>query len=105
MKTKINLLTIVLAVVALFPVFAEDKGSDAALKQKLLGYWASPRHAYLIKSDGVTYMCPRKYATTTNKWAAKNGIFYEDGDPHELSRWTRPRSSIAASGRTRPLTL
>ncbi len=29
---------------------AGEKVSDAAIKQKLLGYWKSPRHGYLIKS-------------------------------------------------------
>ena len=61
-----------------------EKMSDAAIKEKLLGYWKSPRHGYLIKSDGIIYMLPRKYATTTNHWDVKNGLFYWDDSPNEI---------------------
>lgn len=63
---------------------AEDKSSDADIKLKLLGYWQSPRHAYLIEADGIVYMCPRSICTTTNKWDVKNGRFYWDSEPHEI---------------------
>ena len=62
------LLSILLVLCSISSVFAGDKLSDGAIKKKLLGYWESPRHAYLIKSDGIMYMCPRKFATTTDKW-------------------------------------
>jgi hypothetical protein len=75
-----NLLLLTIICVAM----AGDKLSDAAIKQKLLGYWKSPRHGYLIKSDGIIYMLPRKYATTTNHWDVKNGVFYWDGIPNEI---------------------
>ena len=58
--------------------------SDAEIKQKLIGYWSSPRHGYHIAPDGIIYMCPRKYATTTNHWAVKDGKFYWDSEPHEI---------------------
>jgi len=58
--------------------------SDDAIKQKLVGYWLSPRHGYLINSDGIIYMLPRKYATTTNRWKVRNGLFYWDDMPHEI---------------------
>jgi hypothetical protein len=59
----------ILSVIAATTCFASagEKLSDAQIKQKLLGYWKSPRHGYLIKSDGIMYMLPRKYATTTNR--------------------------------------
>ncbi|HEU0208038.1 MAG TPA: hypothetical protein VFQ78_03580 [Candidatus Udaeobacter sp.] len=63
---------------------ADGKMSDAEIKQKLLGYWFSPRHGYHIAADGIVYMCPRKYATTTNHWAVKDGKFYWDSDPHTI---------------------
>ena len=75
-----NLLLLTIICVAM----AGDKLSDAAIKQKLLGYWKSPRHGYLIKSDGIMYMLPRKYATTTNRWDVKDGRFYQDGDACEI---------------------
>jgi hypothetical protein len=75
MKTKrllLNLLTIFgMSLLAT----AGEKLSDAAIKQKLIGYWQSPRHGYLIKSDGVMYMLG---GTTTNRWDVKGGIYYED---------------------------
>jgi hypothetical protein len=65
-------------------VSADQKLPDAEIKQKLLGYWQSPRHGYHIASDGIIYMCPRKDATTTNRWAVKDGKFYWDGAPHTI---------------------
>jgi hypothetical protein len=64
--------------------FAGDKMSDAAIKQKLLGYWHSPRHGYHVANDGIIYMCPRAYCTTTNRWNVKNGVFYWDAEPHKI---------------------
>jgi hypothetical protein len=58
--------------------------SDAEIKQKLLGYWNSPRHGYHIAADGIIYMCPRKDATTTNHWAVKDGKFYWDNEAHSI---------------------
>ena len=58
--------------------------SDSQIKQKLLGYWSSPRHGYHIASDGIMYMCPRKYATTTFRWRVEDGKFYWDSDPHTI---------------------
>ena len=63
---------------------AGETPSDAEIKTKLLGYWQSPRHAYLIEADGVVYMCPRSICTTTNRWDVKNGRFYWDSEPHEI---------------------
>jgi len=63
-------------------VVAGEKRSDAELKQKLIGYWSSPRHGYHIAADGIMYMCPRWAATTKNTWSVKDGKFYggEVGD-------------------------
>ena len=78
--------SLVLAALALSAgiVFASEKLSDSAMKEKLLGYWGNARHSYLIKSDGVMYMCPRDISTTTNRWDVKDGKFYLDSDPHEI---------------------
>jgi hypothetical protein len=65
--------------------------SDAEIKHRLLGYWESPRHGYLIKSDGIIYMCPRKYCTTTNTWDVKNGTFYWDSLPNEIISLTEKK--------------
>jgi len=61
-----------------------EKMSDAEIKQKLIGYWKSPRHGYHIAPDGIIYMCPRKYATTTNRWKVKDGKFCWDSEPHTI---------------------
>lgn len=65
--------------------------SDAEIRHRLLGYWESPRHAYLIKSDGIIYMCPRKICTTTNTWDVKNGTFYWDSLPMEIISLTEKK--------------
>ncbi len=47
MKSKLLLLSLTaINIVAM----AGEKMSDPEIKQKLLGYWESPRHGYLIKS-------------------------------------------------------
>ena len=80
---KSSLVLASLALIAGF-VFANEKLSDSAIKKKLLGYWGNARHSYLIKSDGVMYMCPRDISTTTNRWDVKDGKFYLDSDAHEI---------------------
>ena len=82
MKQIFAILTVILAATCLAP--AGEKMSDAEIKQILLGYWSSPRHGYHIAADGIIYMCPRKYATTTNRWAVKDGRFYWGGGPHTI---------------------
>jgi hypothetical protein len=51
MKLTITILSLLLFVTCF--ASADEKMSDAEIKQKLLGYWKSPRHGYLIKSDGI----------------------------------------------------
>jgi hypothetical protein len=82
MKLTITILSLFLSVICL--AFAGEKMSDAEIKQKLLGYWSSPRHVCHIESDGIIYMCPRKYATTTNRWDVRGGRFYQDGSACEI---------------------
>jgi hypothetical protein len=85
MKTKRSLF--VLLVVFLLtnaPAFAEDKSSDSTIKAKALGYWGNPRHSYLIKSDGIMYMCPRDICTTKNRWDVKGGQLYLDATPYQI---------------------
>ena len=57
---------------------------DSSTKRKLLGYWKSPRHGYLIKSDGIMYMLPRPPCTTTNSWDVNGGYFYQDGERYTI---------------------
>jgi hypothetical protein len=66
MKQIFAILTVILTATCLAP--AGEKMSDAEIKQKVIGYWTSPRHGYHIAPDGIIYMCPRKYATTTNRY-------------------------------------
>lgn len=82
MKLTITVLSLFLSFTCF--AFAGEKMSDAEIKQKVLGYWLSPRHGYHIAADGIIYMCPRKYATTTNHWAVKDGKFYWDSEPHSI---------------------
>jgi hypothetical protein len=82
MKLTVTTLSLLLTVACF--ASAGEKMSDAQIKQKLIGYWNSPRHGYHIAPDGIIYMCPRKFATTTNRWAVKDGKFYWDGDPHTI---------------------
>lgn len=83
MKTTLAAVSLLLLSLACF-VLADEKMADSEIKQKLLGYWKSPRHGYLIKSDGIMYMLPRKYATTTNRWDVRGGRFYQDGGACEI---------------------
>lgn len=87
MKPLLILLAI-LAVLAGSSAFAGDKQSDTEIKAKLVGYWQSPRHAYLIAADGVVYMCPRSICTTTNRWDVKGGLFYWDSEPCDILKLT-----------------
>jgi hypothetical protein len=75
MNRRITLIQLLL-LVGIATAVADCKLSDTAIRNKLLGYWLSPRHGYHIASKEITYMCPRKYATTTNHWAVKDGKFY-----------------------------
>jgi tetratricopeptide (TPR) repeat protein len=68
-----------------------NRASDEDIKQKLLGYWQSPRHGYHIASNGIVYMCPRKYATTTDHWDVKGGLFYWDAEPHKIVTLTNEK--------------
>jgi hypothetical protein len=82
MKVTLKIVSLLLAVTCFAQ--AGEKMSDPEIDQKLLGYWKSPRHGYLIKSDGIMYMLPRKYATTTNRWDVRGGRFYQDGSACEI---------------------
>jgi hypothetical protein len=83
MKIKLVIVFPVLVVAGLC-AFAGEKLSDSEIKEKVLGYWGNARHSYLLKSDGIMYMCPRDISTTTNRWDVKDGKFYLDSDPHEI---------------------
>ena len=82
---KLICTTLTLIIAATYLAQAGEKMSDPEIKQKLLGYWFSPRHGYHIAADGIIYMCPRKYGTTTTfRWAVKDGRFYWNSDPHTI---------------------
>jgi hypothetical protein len=81
--SRFTVLGIVLLIAGLSAT-AGEKMSDTAIKQKLLGYWQSPRHGYHIAADGIMYMCPRAYCTTTNRWDVRGGMFYQDGDAFRI---------------------
>ncbi len=84
--------------VTMFSALAGEKSSDSAIKEKILGYWGNARHSYLIKSDGIMYMCPRDISTTTNRWDVKEGRFYLDSDPHEILTLTDKKFVYRSTG-------
>lgn len=81
---KLTITTLSLLLTVAWFASAGGKMSDAEIKQKLLGYWSSQRHGYHIAPNGIIYMRPRKYATTTSHWAVKDGKFYRSGSPHAI---------------------
>lgn len=97
MKTKFVTILAFLFVIG-FPALAGEKLSDAEIKEKILGYWGNARHSYLIKSDGIMYMCPRDISTTTNRWDVKGGRFYLDSAPHEILVLTDRKFVYRATG-------
>jgi len=68
---------------------------DSSIKKQLLGYWKSPRHSYLLKSNGIMYMLPRPGATTTNTWDVRNDFFYQDGEHSKSLPSTSTNSCIS----------
>jgi hypothetical protein len=74
--------------------------SDAQIKGKLLGYWLSPRHAYLILADGLMRMCPTTGpdpATTSNRWDVRDGMFYQDDDAFKIVKLTKREFDYAST--------
>ena len=51
-----------------------DSATDSALKEKLVGYWKSPRHAYLYSKDGSMRMVS---GDPKSKWNIVNGVYHE----------------------------
>lgn len=89
MKAPLLTKLVLMMLVVLFAAVPAVRADDAAIKRQLLGYWQSPRHQYLYKSDGVRYMVPRPENTTTNRWDVRNGLYYEDGEPYKIITLTR----------------
>ncbi len=54
-----------------------NSATDSAFKQKLLGYWKSPRHAYFYSKDGSMQMVG---GDPKNKWDIVNGVYHEVED-------------------------
>jgi hypothetical protein len=74
--------------------------SDAQIKARLLGYWLSPRHAYLIQANGLMRMCPTRGpspSTTVNRWDVRNGMFYQDDDPFRIVKLTQTEFDYAST--------
>lgn len=74
--------------------------SDAQTKAKLLGYWLSPRHAYLIQANGLMRMCPTigpNPATTVNRWDIRNGMFYQDNEAYRIVKLTKTEFDYAST--------
>jgi hypothetical protein len=59
---------------------------DAAIRQKILGYWSTGRHVFLFKNDGNALMMG---GTSNMKWAVHNGMYYEGGDQGEINTNTQ----------------
>ena len=74
--------------------------SDAQIKARLVGYWLSPRHAYLIQSDGLKRMCPTTgpdRAATVNRWDVRNGVYFEDGESYRIVKLTKTEFDYACT--------
>jgi hypothetical protein len=60
----------------------------------------SPRHAYLIQSDGLKRMCPTTgpyRATTVNHWDVRNGMYYEDSESFRIVKLTKTEFDYAST--------
>jgi hypothetical protein len=85
-----------LLVLALFMAATVAHADDAAIRQKIIGYWSTGRHVFLFKSDGNALMMG---GTSNMKWAVHNGMYYEGGDegdvtnsqPHKILSLTNTR--------------
>jgi hypothetical protein len=86
MKTTVTILALLLCVTSF--AAAGEKMSDAQIKQKLLGYWKSPRHAYEYTSDGIMHMLG---GTTTSHWDVRNGVYYEGSYTCDIITLTNSR--------------
>jgi hypothetical protein len=74
--------------------------SDAQIKAKLVGYWLSPRDAYLMQANGLKRMCPTTgsyRATTVHHWDVRNGLYYEDGEPYRIVKLTKTEFDYAST--------
>ena len=74
--------------------------SDVQLKAKILGYWLSPRHAYLIQANGLMRMCPTtgpNPATTVNRWDIRNGMFFQDNEAYKIVKFTKTEFDYAST--------
>jgi hypothetical protein len=55
-----------IAVVILLMAASLSHADDASIKKQLLEYWKSPRHGYLLKSNGIMH------AASTRSWSAQS---------------------------------
>jgi len=83
-----------------FVAEAGEKMSDAGIKQKLLGYWKSPRHGYEYTSDGIMHTLG---GTSKSHCDVQNGVYYEDSDPCDISLLRIVSLSTATWSRSRQL--
>lgn len=93
MKTKLVRLILCLTLLSILATGANaDRASDATLKEKVLGFWETGRHAYLFKSDGIRYMVE---GVPTARWDIRGGMYYEDGKPHKIAKLNDTTFDIA----------
>jgi hypothetical protein len=80
MKTLLITLSVGLFVTA--QATAAFGQTDASFKTDLLGYWQSPRHTYLLKSNGIMYMDPftEPVSSATFRWDVRGGLFYQEDE-------------------------
>jgi hypothetical protein len=81
-----------MAATSLIVASTSNAQGDVQIKSKLLGYWMSPRHGYLIQANGLMRMRPTvgpNHATMTNRWDVRNGMFYQDGEPYKIVKFTQ----------------
>ena len=83
---------VMMAATSLIVASTSNAQSDVQIKSKLVGYWMSPRHGYLIQANGLMRMRPTvgpNHSTTTNRWDVRNGMFYQDGEPYKIVKLTQ----------------
>jgi hypothetical protein len=81
-----NTLSKTAMILAFFVAATVAHADDAAIRQKILGYWSTGRHVFLFKNDGNALMMG---GTSNMKWAVHNGMYYEGGDQGEMNTNTQ----------------
>jgi len=82
---------VMMAATSLIVASTSNAQSDVQIKSKLVGYWMSPRHGYLIQANGLMRMCPTVGPTTQLRQiiGMYNGMYYQDGEPYKIVKLTQ----------------